>query len=87
MSDPTYKIPFSEALRLADEFDAMTVEQKERYPEMEPLALHLQREALLYGQALICIRDEDCVPYPGASDMCAAGTVFTDVHDREVIRG
>jgi hypothetical protein len=81
----TYKIGKDAAERLADEFDAMSPQEKAQYPEMARLARHLRREALVYGRALIAIADCDCVPYPGASDMCKAGDVFTDTFGRRVI--
>ena len=81
----TYSISREAAERLADEFYAMTPEEKAEYPEMKGVADHLRKDSLFYGRVLVCIRDEDCIPYPGASDMCKAGEVFTDTGNRHII--
>jgi len=82
---PTYNIPKQAAERLADIFDAMSPDDKSSYPEMQSLVSWLRQEATIYGRALIQIADEDCIPYPGAPDMCSFGTVFTDTAGRRII--
>ena len=82
MSAPTYSIPRDAAEQLADTFEAMTPEDKAQYPEMADFANWIRKELIRYGRVLVAINDCDCVPYPGAPDMCAAGTVFTDTGGR-----
>lgn len=82
---PTYSIPKEAAEELAGTFEAMSPELKAQYPEMAGLAAWLRKDAARSGRALIAINDCDCVPYPGAPDMCAAGTVFIDTAGRRVI--
>jgi hypothetical protein len=87
LSTNSYRISSTRALELADTFDAMSPDLKMQYPEMAGLSNHLRKDAAIYPTVMVAFRDEDCIPYPGAPDVCAEGRVMNviEVAGRPVI--